>query len=294
MAPRFFLTDVFTTRKYGGNQLATFVDCDRVTDGEMQRIAREINFSETTFILGRTPRNGGFDDRIFTPTAEVPFAGHPTLGTAHVIRKHILRADVEDIALNLPIGQIPVRFDAGESAPPMLWMRQTAPTFGATLDRAVVAGMLGLAASALDAHLPIAEVSTGFAHIVVPLSGLDALRRATVDRARYDALVNTAWAKVVLVFSREPYEPSHALSVRVFAPFFGISEDAATGSGNGALAAYLSRHRVLGSPTVDCIAGQGYEMDRPSTLALRTHERTGEIEVSVGGRVVDVAEGVWN
>lgn len=293
MASRFFLTDVFTRHKYGGNQLATFVDCKDLSDAEMQRIAREINFSETTFIRSRTPRNGGFDVRIFTPTAEVPFAGHPTLGTAHVIRRHLLRTTEDEIILNLPIGPIPVRFDTAKDGVAMLWMRQTAPTFGRTLDRSTMAAVLGLDVNDLDAQLPIAEVSTGFPHIVVPVNGLDALRRARIDPEQYEALVAAAWAKIVLVFSREPYQATHALSVRVFAPYYGIAEDAATGSGNGALAAYLSRHRVMGSSSIDCVAGQGYEMNRPSMLALRAHERDGAIEVYVGGSVIDVAEGVW-
>ena len=294
MAPRFFLTDVFTRHKYGGNQLATFVDCEGLSAAEMQRIAREINFSETTFIVSRTPRDGGFDVRIFTPTAEVPFAGHPTLGTAHVIRRHLLRTNEEEVVLNLSIGPIHVRFDTAKDGAEMLWMRQTAPTFGRTLDRATTAAVLSLSPNDLDGELPIAEVSTGFPHIIVPVGGLNALRRARIDRARYDVLAAAAWAKVVLIFTREAYEPTHALSVRVFAPFYGIAEDAATGSGNGALAAYLSRHRVLGAATVDCIAGQGYEMNRPSALALRAHEHEGTIAVYVGGSVVDVAEGMWN
>ena len=153
--------------------------------------------------------------------------------------------------------------------------------------------VLSIDASDIDTHFPIEEVSTGFPHLIVPLKNLDALKRAKVNRDEYFALVTNAWARNILVFSREGYEAAHSLSVRVFADFYGIPEDAATGSGNGCLAAYLARHQVLGSSNPDVLAGQGYEMGRPSVLALRAHKNQNGIEVFVGGSVVDVAEGVW-
>lgn len=118
--PKFFITDVFTSQRYGGNQLATFVDCEALSDCEMQQIAKEINFSETTFITSRQPRDGGYDVRIFTPNTEVEFAGHPTLGTAHVIRNKLHLSDADEITLNLPIGRIPVTFEQVPSAAPIV------------------------------------------------------------------------------------------------------------------------------------------------------------------------------
>jgi trans-2,3-dihydro-3-hydroxyanthranilate isomerase len=288
--PEFFITDVFTAQRYGGNQLATFVDCESMSGQEMQRIAKEINFSETTFITSRQPRDGGYDVRIFTPNAEIDFAGHPTIGTAHIIRNKLHLTDAKEIILNLRAGQIPVTF----SDTSVVWMKQVPPTFGKQLDASTLAQVLGLQTSDIDPHFPIEEVSTGFPHLIVPLKNLDALKRAKTNKKKYFAWATSAWAKNILVFSREGYEPAHALSVRVFADFYGITEDAATGSGNGCLAAYLSRHKLFGSPNLDVLAGQGYEMGRPSTLALRASENANDIEVFVGGNVVDVAEGVWN
>lgn len=291
--PKFFITDVFTTRKYGGNPLATFVDCESLSDQEMQQIAKEINFSETTFITSRQPKNGGYDVRIFTPNAEVDFAGHPTLGTAHVIRHKLLQTPVKEMVLNLRAGRIPVTFTETPAQPTVLWMKQLTPTFGKQLDASTLAKVLGIELSDIDQGWPIEEISTGFPHIVVPLKNLAALKRVKINKDRYFALVADAWAKIILVFSRESYEPSQDLSVRVFADFYGIPEDAATGSGNGALAAYLLRYKLFGSSSLEVLAGQGYEMGRPSTLALRAIVNKTEIEVFVGGSVVEVAEGVW-
>jgi trans-2,3-dihydro-3-hydroxyanthranilate isomerase len=287
--PRFFITDVFTNRRYGGNQLATFMDCASLSDREMQNIAKEINFSETTFITSRQPRDGGYDVRIFTPKAEIDFAGHPTIGTAHIIRNKLRLTEANELTLNLRVGKIPVSF----SETSVVWMRQMPPTFGKQIDTSTLARVLSIEPADIDSHFPIEEVSTGFPHLIVPLRNLDALKRAEVNKDKYFALVTNAWAKNILVFSREGYEAAHGLSVRVFADFYGIAEDAATGSGNGCLAAYLAQHQVLGSSNLDVQAGQGYEMGRPSTLALRASKSANGIEVFVGGSVVDVAEGVW-
>lgn len=291
--PRFFVTDVFTSQRYGGNQLATFVDCESLSEGEMQQIAKEINFSETTFITSHQPRDGGFDVRIFTPNAEVEFAGHPTLGTAHIIRNRLRLTEASEVALNLRVGRIPVAFAETPAKTPLLWMKQMPPTFGKRLDTGALARVLGIEPSDIDQDFPIEEISTGFPALVVPLTSLDALRCARINKEAYFALVNDAWAKLILVFSTEAYESSQQVSIRVFADYYGIAEDAATGSANGCLAAYLARHKVFGSPSIDVLAGQGYEMARPATLALRANENKNGIEVFVGGSVVDVAEGVW-
>jgi len=291
--PKFFFTDVFTERRYGGNQLATFINCETLSDEEMQQIAREINFSETTFITSREPRNGGYDVRIFTPRAEVEFAGHPVLGTAHVIRNRLCLSSASEIALNLKVGQIPVGFTETGAGRQVLWMKQMSPQFGGRVDAAHVADVLGIAVSEIDPHWPVEEVSTGFPTLIVPLKNLAALKRVRIDGEKYFALVGEAWARLILVFSREAYEAGQALSVRMFGNYYGVPEDPATGSSNGCLAAYLVRHRVLGSSEIDVVAGQGYEIGRPSSLMLRAREMQNGIEVSVGGSVVDVAQGVW-
>ncbi len=291
--PKFFITDVFTTKRYGGNRLATFVDCASLSDQDMQQIAKEINFSETTFIIERQPHDGGYNVRIFTPKAEVDFAGHPTLGTAHIIRNKLGLTHADEITLNLRAGKIPVTFTVSPANVPLLWMKQLTPHFGKQLDVATLARVLGLAPHDFDHDAPIEEVSTGFPALVVPLKNLDVLKRAKINKEEYVALVTDAWAKIILVFCPEGYAHHQRLGVRVFADFYGIAEDAATGSSNGCLAAYLVRHKLFAAPDLEISVGQGYELGRPSTLALRAHETDNGIEVFVGGSVVDVAEGVW-
>jgi len=288
----FYITDVFGQEKYSGNQLATFLHCEDLSDREMQKIAREINFSETTFVVSDHPRDGGYDVRIFTPAAEIDFAGHPTLGTAFVIQRYLIGQPVEQAVLNLRVGQVPVRFPVA-SDDSMLWMQQAEPTFGPQLEATTLAQVLGLESNDFDERWPIAQVSTGLPHIIVPLKNLVSLKRARIAREHYDALVQQTWAKALLVFSPQGYSPTHDVSVRMFADYYGVPEDPATGSGNGCLAAYLVKHRYFETLSINLRVGQGFEIGRPSILALRAAETQGHISVNVGGQVIPVAKGQW-
>jgi trans-2,3-dihydro-3-hydroxyanthranilate isomerase len=190
----FYILDVFTDKKYAGNQLAVFRDAASIQGEEMQQIAREINFSETTFILSEEPNNGGYDVRIFTPKEEVPFAGHPTLGTAHLIRSEILQGKVDKVVLNLKVGQIPVTFDrdgCGE-------MKQIQPVFGKVHDPQTLAEVLGLGVSNIDDRFPIQEVSTGLPFFIVPLKDIAALKKAKTITEKYFNLIEHAEAKGIL------------------------------------------------------------------------------------------------
>jgi trans-2,3-dihydro-3-hydroxyanthranilate isomerase len=286
----FSIVDVFAESKYAGNQLAVFRNAQGLTGEEMQKITREINFSETTFILSDQPREGGYDVRIFTPGAEVPFAGHPTLGTAFVIREEIIQSHVERINLNLKVGQIPVTFGR-KSQPDSVWMRQNPPEFGATIDPAGIAPILGLESSDIDPHFHVQEVSTGLWFIIVPLTGLDAVRRARVNRDRYFEFVANRQAQAILVFCPKTYSWQNNLNVRVFVPCYGIEEDPATGSGNGCLAGYLVKHRYFGGSEIDIHVEQGYEIGRPSQIYLQAKEENATIIVRVGGKVIPIAKG---
>jgi trans-2,3-dihydro-3-hydroxyanthranilate isomerase len=285
----FFITDVFGETRYSGNQLATFIDASSLSDREMQQIAREINFSETTFILSDEEKNGGYDVRIFTPAAEIDFAGHPTLGTAYIIRERIVKRSVEEVVLNLKVGQVPVRFTSDGT----LWMKQVQPLFGETLHPNRIAPVLNIADNDIDTKWPVEEVSTGLPCIIVPVKSMDALRSVRIDREKYDALIAETWANVLLVFCPEGYAQGQTLGVRVFPVAFGIAEDPATGSGNGCLAAYLVRHRYFGSGAVDIRVGQGYEIGRPSVVHIRSRKKDDQYTIEVGGRVIPVAEGRW-
>ncbi|MGD0653514.1 MAG: PhzF family phenazine biosynthesis protein [Thermoguttaceae bacterium] len=286
----FHIVDVFAEEKYAGNQLAVFRCGKGLGDIEMQRITREMNFSETTFILSETQREGGFDVRIFTPREEVPFAGHPTLGTAHIIRHEILQIAAGKIVLNLKAGQIPVTFGDGENEN-IYWMNQIEPVFGRRFSPETIAAVLSLKEGEIDHRFEIEEVSTGLPHIIVPLRNLESLKRAKVNKDKYFELIKDNWAKVIAIFCPEPHKSENDISVRMFGDYYGVPEDPATGSGNGCLAGYLVRHRYWGQQIIDIRAEQGYEIGRPSLLLLKAEEKDGKINVWVGGKAITVAKG---
>lgn len=283
----FYIVDVFAEKKFAGNQLAVFRNAAGLASEEMQQLARETNFSETTFILSDTPNNGGFDVRIFTPGEEVPFAGHPTLGTAHVIHHEILPGATDQVALNLKVGQIPVTF----SADGYVWMKQIEPVFGQQHSAETLAPILGLDVADVDARFPIQEVSTGLPFFIVPLKNIAALKKASVDKSKCFALIKDTVAKGILIFCPETHEPQNDLSVRVFVDYYGVPEDPATGSGNGCLAGYLVKQGYFGKPRIDLKSEQGYEIGRPSLLLLRAEQTDTGISIAVGGKSVIVARG---
>jgi len=287
---KLYLLDVFAEEKYAGNQLAVVRNASALSSVLMQRIANEMHFSETTFILSDEEHDGGYNVRIFTPANELPFAGHPTLGTAYVIRHDIINQSVNRVLLNLKVGQIPVTFEKDGFGQEMLWMKQIPPTFGETFDAARISEALSLDVKDVDSRFPIRQVSTGIPFIIVPLKTLDAVKRARVDRERHERLMKAAQADI-LIFSPETYRKENNLNVRVFVDLYGIPEDPATGSGNGCLAGYLSQYRYFGSDVVDVRVEQGCEIGRPSLLHLKAGKGRNGIQVHVGGKVVMVANG---
>ena len=280
----FYIVDVFAEEKYAGNQLAVVRGGADLPDDALLKIAREMNYSETTFILTEKERDGGYDVRIFTPGGEVPFAGHPALGTGYVIRQEILARPVERVTLNLKAGAIPVTF--GE----VLWMRQLPPSFGTILDTSRVARVLDLEVNDLDDRFPVQEVSTGLPAIIVPLKSLGALRRCNADRRRYLELAGSG--KNLYVFCPESHgDNAGEMSARMFADDLGFAEDPATGSAAGCLAGYLVEHRYFGTDSIEVRVEQGYEVGRPSLLYLRAARDGVETSVHVGGKVQMVARG---
>jgi trans-2,3-dihydro-3-hydroxyanthranilate isomerase len=314
----YYILDVFAEKKYTGNQLAVVWTEKILPDNEMQNIAREFNFSETTFIQSSKIRNGGYDVRIFTPQKEVPFAGHPVLGTAYVIQKEIIKKPVKNIILNLKAGQIPVEIEYKSSSnnPPLkkglgsrcceasqreaggfceinkLTMKQMQPTFGRTFNKNRIASVLNIRTSEIDTKLPVEEVSTGLPFIIVPIKTLSAVKKAGITQEKYLELIQHTDAKAIIIFCPETYNKENQLNVRVFADYYGIPEDPATGSANGCLAGYLVRHNYFSSDHINIRVEQGCEIQRPSLLFLEAKSNGEGIDVYVGGKVVEVARGV--
>ena len=218
----FLILDVFATGKYTGNQLAVCLEAGALTDLQMQQIAREINFSETTFVTNRELVNGGYNTRIFTPTTELPFAGHPTLGTAFAIQQEIVKNPVERVNLNYQVGQIPVDLNYLNGEVDILWMHQQPPKFYDAVEVELLAAVIGVNPTDIDAKYPIEPISTGLPFIVMPLKTLAAVSQAKLNLDLYAKSVAKLPAQAILIFCPETIDPNRQLHVRVFTECFGI------------------------------------------------------------------------
>jgi trans-2,3-dihydro-3-hydroxyanthranilate isomerase len=305
----FVQVDVFTERVFGGNPLAVVFEGAGLSDAEMQAIAREMNCSETTFLLPPTRPDCEARVRIFTPARELPFAGHPTIGTAWVLAtEQLLPPNTHRFNLEEGIGPVEVTLEGEPARPSFLWMRHGEARFGPELSkRAGFAQALGLAESDLLAGAPICTGSTGNPFLYVPLRDREVVDRARLDVPALLAVQGEGPNVGVFVFAPDPDprawagrgaaagEPSgYQVYSRMFAPHTsGIPEDPATGSASGPLGAYLvERGLVTPADTVDIVSEQGTRMGRPSFIRIRVGMTAGRVgEILVGGRVVPVIEG---
>src|SRR5215472_2445875 len=288
----FVQLDVFTSVPLEGNQLAVITDARGLSDSEMQAIARETNLSETTFILPRnaaTERERGVRVRIFTTSEELPFAGHPTLGTAMVLRNDAKRGkgSADEVALDLNVGRIPVRFSTRDGLPFGL-MTQRDPEFTQKHSREDVARAAGLALDDIASDVPIQTVSTGNAFIIVPLQSLHILQNLAPNWADMKNYLEKTDARFLYFVSREAVNPEARLQTRMI---FYNGEDPATGSAAGPCAAWAVKYGVLASQQ-EALLEQGLEMKRRSRIFLSA-ERAGDkiVNVRVGGHAVEVARG---
>lgn len=291
----FYIVDVFGIRKFSGNQLAVVRKAEFLSTEQMQEIAREINFSETAFIMSDEMRSWGYDVRIFTPKRELEFAGHPSLGTAYVVQREIIKKPISNILLNLKIGKIPIVITYSEGVPSDVWMSQPFAKFSTAHNAKSVARMIGVSEDDVDDRFPVREVSTGFPYIMIPLRSLDALRRCKVDKEFYFEYIEHTEAKAIAVFCRETRAFEHDISLRVFGDYYGIEEDPATGSASGCVGAYCARYGYLDSEavnmTVDIIIEQGNEVGRPSLIKVRASYKEDKLSIHVGGMVYFVLSG---
>lgn len=283
----FVQVDVFTSVPLEGNQLAVFPDARGMSDAEMQAVAKEMNLSETTFIFPRdiiTEREHGVRVRIFTVDEELPFAGHPTLGTAMVLRGD---TGAEEIALDLNVGRIPVRFSTQEGLPFGL-MTQRDPEFGQTHAREDVARAAGLNLDQVAADVPIQTVSTGNAFAIVPVNSLATLQNLSPSWTTMGAYLNRTDAKFFYFVSREALNPEAKLQARMI---FYNGEDPATGSAAGPCIAWAVKHGVIPSAQ-QVLLEQGVEMKRRSRIFVSAERESDKIvNVRVGGHVVEVVRG---
>ena len=285
------LVDVFAERALEGNCLAIFTDARGLSAEQMLALAREMNLPETTFIVPEDDETQGVRVRIFTVQEELPFAGHPTLGTASwLYQNHPRLKGSERITLRLQAGDITVTFKAPTEGEAGVFgeMKQLAPTFGSLHPRSEVARALGVAEDDIEGLLPIQTVSTGLPFCIVPLRTLEAVRRLSIPQAKAQAYLATTDAK--FFYCTTPAEPESGADFHSRMQFYN-GEDPATGSASGCAIAYLVKYGVVpsGRPTV---LAQGVEIHRPSRIYVRA-ARTGldVTDVFVSGRTIPVASG---
>ena len=307
--------DVFTSERLLGNQLAVFTDARGVDERLMQRIAREMNFSESTFILPAEQRGTDIRMRIFTPGIELPMAGHPTIGSTFALaHTGFIAPGASRFVFGLNIGPVPVDLEWGDEGLRFAWMTQSKPRFGPVVpQRSDVAATLGLTSEDLVAELPVQEVSCGLPYLLVPLRD-----RETVDRAQFTAGQSrpgpSAFAKAtadrrsaarggwfgpggpatpIFLFAIADAGPAPQIYSRMFAPGFGVIEDPATGSASGPLGCYLVEHgMVTGDAAQRIVSSQGVAMGRASRIHIAITGEPGAISsVKVGGQAVLVGRG---
>jgi trans-2,3-dihydro-3-hydroxyanthranilate isomerase len=283
----YFIVDVFAERKYEGNQLAVVLSGKKISEDKMQAIAKEMNFSETVFIISIE----NYEVRIFTPQAEIPFAGHPTIGAAYILKTEFIKEKVKTISLNLKIGKIAVLFKYKGDDISEIWMEHKEPTFSGFFTPEILADVLNIDEDDIDGRFKIQEISTGIPTIIVPLKSLKAIQKIQINDSKYRQLIRNTQAKTILVFCPETMDKDNNLHVRFFAGYYGVPEDPATGSANGCLAAYLVKHEYFAKKMIEIRVEQGIEIGRPSVLRLKAEEKSGKYFVSVGGKVIIVAKG---
>jgi trans-2,3-dihydro-3-hydroxyanthranilate isomerase len=295
---RFIQLDVFTAKPFGGNQLAVFEDAQSLSDAEMQSIAREMNYSESTFILPATDPKALYRVRIFTPATELQFAGHPVVGTTWALA-HLgaIPGSGSPINLEIGVGTLPIEILYEERKPSFVWMHQPVPKFEAWQgDRSAIAAALGLSLSDLDDDLPIEHGSAGGGgFIYVPLKSLAAVGQAKPGPGLVEAMVTTLANVGVFVFTLEKPATGADVQGRMFGAAMGIVEDPATGAASGPLGVYLLRHgkkRPDAERETRIRLDQGVEMGRPSRIEIAITGTAEQIEdVRVGGESVVMAEG---
>ena len=290
----YHIVDVFTNQQFGGNPLAVVPDGRGISDELMQQIAKEFNLSETTFVLPPQSEENDFHVRIFTPSRELPMAGHPTVGTAFILaREGLIKSTQTKVIFEEGVGPIPVELEFRGGQPYMMTMDQPLPEFGPELeDRASVAEMLSIAESDLHPDLPAQVVSCCVPIILIPIRNLDVMKRLELRQdvwknhyAQYDASL--------YMLTTETELPDSAVHGRMFGPNVGIPEDPATGAAHGPLGSYLVKYGVVqGEAAQHMVSEQGFEMGRPSYIHMSVEGDSNNItRVRVGGESAYMGQG---
>lgn len=289
--------DVFTTQRFGGNQLAVFLDADGLSDELMQTIAREMNFSESAFVMSPDDPENDFKVRIFTPQMELPMAGHPTIGTAFVLhRDGRVQFDGErhDIRFEEGVGVVPIAYIKENDGRIVPTMTQPLPQFGPIMeDRAMAADLLSLDVNDLHPDYPVQGVSAGVPFLYIPIKDVEALGKINVRLDVWNREIKASDYPHIFTFTPRNDRPTPTVRSRMFAPAMGIPEDSATGAASGPLGAYLVKYGLVEpSDHHEIVSEQGVEFGRPSTIQISVAMQGDAIEkVTVGGKSVYIGQG---
>lgn len=291
MALQFYIVDVFAKESYAGNPLAVVIDEYTLSKEVMQKIAAEMNFSETTFINPVPESDNGYRVRIFTPTKEIVFAGHPVLGAAKIVRDHIIAKSDSQVTLNLTVGQIPVIFESQVKEQEVVWFRAPPMMLQNTIPHAEIAPAVGLSPEDINTTSPVQIISAQTAAIIIPLNSLEALQRCHLDLNTFAPFKEQGFPPLVYLFCDQTKFESNDLSVRFFFEANGVREDPATGNGAAFLGAYLLEHKIYANSNISLRIEQGHGLGRPSLIMLRAQIKNDIPEVYVGGSVIPVVQG---
>ncbi|MEZ4685351.1 MAG: PhzF family phenazine biosynthesis protein [Bacteroidia bacterium] len=288
MAYPFHILNVFSEGRFGGNQLIVFQLPENRDTEELLRITRETNIAEAAFLIGEPDAAGRQQLRVFTREAELPTAGHAAIGAAWVAEQ-----GRPELASTISMAMESSESQVRSSADGLRWMKQLPPIFSDTLSVEALSPVLRLNPAVFHPQLPIQIVSTGRPFILVPLRHLDAVKQANLHPLVYYNLIKETQAKAIMLFAPQVYERGNDYNVRVFGHYFGVPEDAASGSANSCLGGYLLYHHAVDGDSLDIRVEQGYEMKRPSRIHVSAKRENGTINVKVGGKVVMLAKGEW-
>jgi trans-2,3-dihydro-3-hydroxyanthranilate isomerase len=285
------MVDVFAETLYSGNPLAIVVSADGMSEDGMLRFAAEMGFSETAFVSSSTVPGRGYRARFFTPEREIAFAGHPILGTAWVVRHHLAPRLNGPVSLDLAVGRVEISFEPVARGGELAWFVAPPVKLSAGSSAERIAPVLGLAPEDIDHTKPVQVATAGTSTLIVPLRGLDALRRCRPDPIAFRRLASEGFPPRIYLYCTEARDPRNDLSARFFFEARGLREDPATGNGAAYLGAYLLEHGVVHGPEVALRIEQGHEMHRPSLVRLRMKAAGGIRRIEVGGSVIPTVQG---
>ncbi|KIQ17275.1 phenazine biosynthesis protein PhzF [Flavobacterium sp. MEB061] len=285
MSLPFYIVDVFTDKKYAGNQLAVFLDTGNLSSEEMQKIAREINFAESTFVTKLDKENNKAEIKIFTPSQEMQFAGHPIIGTSWVLINKIFDNSPESITLNVPIGPISIH-----QSNDLIWLKAAQPKFWDVFSKEDFPSFSNLKKEDFENQFPIQEVTTGSAFVMVGLSSKRALENLVLDKDKTDEWLKKHCKTTHRGLYFYYLEGSKLFSRMLCIEHNQLVEDAATGSASTCLQAFLLKYH---KPEFELINYQGDYINRPSQIHFKGKLTENEFDIKIGGNAQFVAKGEW-